>query len=76
MTIIEGIQQAEKELDKNVLEIKALVKKKIGDLSNILFKQKTFFLYDESNYINLHSIQNWIKTSNIWFNIDITNWWY
>ena len=48
---IGGVQQAEKELDKNVLEIKNLVQK-IGDLSKIKFKQKNFFLYDESNYIN------------------------
>ena len=34
-----GIQQAEKELDKNVLEIKKLIQK-IGDLSKIKFKQK------------------------------------
>ena len=46
-----GIQQAEKELDKNVLEIKKLIQK-IGGLSKIKFKQKNFFLYDESNYIN------------------------
>ena len=45
-----GIQKAEKELDKNVLELKKLVQK-IGDLSKIKFKQK-IFLYDESNYIN------------------------
>ena len=52
MTNLGGIQQAEKELDKNVLEIKSLVKN-IGDLSKILFKQKRFFfLCDESNYIN------------------------
>ena len=44
------IQQAEKELDKNILKIKKLVQK-IGDLSKIKFKQKNFFLYDESNYI-------------------------
>ena len=38
-----GIQKAEKELDKNVLEIKKLVQK-IGDLSKIKFKQKIFFI--------------------------------
>ena len=48
---LRGIQQAEKELDKNVLEITKLVQK-IGDLSKIKFKQKTFFLYNESSYIN------------------------
>ena len=44
-------QQPEKELDKNVLEIKKLIQK-IGDLSKIKFKLKNLFLYDESNYIN------------------------
>ena len=39
---IGGIQQAEKELDKNALEIKKLVQRK-GDLSKIKFKQKSFF---------------------------------
>ena len=48
---LEGIQQAEKELDKNVLEVKDLVEK-IGNLSDLTLKQKNFFLYDESNYIN------------------------
>ena len=43
LTNLGGIQQAEKELNKNVLEIKAPVKK-TGYLSKILFKQ--------SNYIN------------------------
>ena len=42
LTNLGGIQQAEKELYKNVLEIKALVKK-IGELSKDLFKQKSFF---------------------------------
>ena len=37
-----GIQQAEKKLDKIVLEIKAILKK-ISDLSKILFKQKKIF---------------------------------
>ena len=46
-----GIQQAEKELDKNVLEVKDLVEK-IGNISDLTLKQKNFFLYDESNYIN------------------------
>ena len=61
-----------KELDKNVLAIKALVKK-IGDLSKILFKQKKFFLYDESYYINHTFYTELNKTSNIRFNIDIAN---
>ena len=51
MTNLGRIQQAEKELGKSVLEIKALVKK-MGEISKILFKQKNIFLYDESNYIN------------------------
>ena len=51
LTNLWGIQQTEKELDKNILKIKALVKE-IGDLSKILFKQKNFFLYHENNYIN------------------------
>ena len=42
LTNLGGIQQAEKELYKNALEIKALVKK-IGKLSKDLFKQKSFF---------------------------------
>ena len=46
-----GIQQAEKELDKNVLEVKDLVEE-IGNISDFTLKQKNFFLYDESNYIN------------------------
>ena len=33
------------------MEIKKLVQK-IGDLSEIIFKQKNFFLSDESNYFN------------------------
>ena len=33
------------------MEIKKLVQK-IGDLSEITFNQKNFFLYDESNYMN------------------------
>ena len=44
-------QQSEKELDKNLLEVKKLIQK-IGDLSKIKFKLKNLFLYDESNYIN------------------------
>ena len=50
LTNLGRIQQAEKELGKSVLEIKALVKK-MGEISKILFKQKNIFLYDESNYI-------------------------
>ena len=46
-----GIQQAEKELDENVLEVKDLVEE-IGNISDFTLKQKNFFLYDESNYIN------------------------
>ena len=51
LTNLGRIQQAEKEIDKTVLEIKALVKK-IGDLSKTLCKQKSLFLYDENSYIN------------------------
>ena len=51
MTNLGRIQQAEKELGKSVLEIKALVKK-MGEISKILFKQKNIFFYNESNYIN------------------------
>ena len=63
-----------KEFDENVSEIKNLFKK-IGDLSKITFKQKNFFLYDESNYIN-HTFYTEVKkkTLNIWFNICIGNW--
>ena len=46
-----GIQQAERELDKNVLEVKDLVEE-IGNISDLTLKQKNFFLFDESNYIN------------------------
>ena len=46
-----AIQQAEKEFNKSVLEVKDLVEK-IGNLSDLTLKQKNFFLYDESNYIN------------------------
>ena len=45
------LDQAEKELDKDVLEIKSLVNK-IGDSSKIILHQKNFFLYDESNHFN------------------------
>ena len=51
LTNLGGNQQAEKELNKNVLEIKAPVKE-TGDLSKNLFKQKKLFLYNESNYTN------------------------
>ena len=46
-----GLDQAEKELDKDVLETKSLVNK-IGDLSKITLHQKKIFFYDENNYIN------------------------
>ena len=46
-----GLDQAEKEFDKDVLEIKSLVNK-IDDLSKITLHQKNFFLYDDNNYIN------------------------
>ena len=49
LTNLGGIQQAEKELDKNSLKLKALVKK-IGDLSKILFKQKKFFFVNNINH--------------------------
>ena len=45
-----GATHAENDLDKGVLEVKALVTK-IGDLSKLTFKQKKSFLYDESNLI-------------------------
>ena len=45
-----GVQQAEKELDKNLLEIKNLVKKKV--IYQKLSLNKKLFLYNESNYIN------------------------
>ena len=45
-----GATQAESDLDKDVLEVKALVTK-IGNLSKLTFKQKKNFLYDESNFI-------------------------
>ena len=38
-------------LDENINVIKKRVDK-IGDLSKITLKQKNFFLYNESNYIN------------------------
>ena len=46
-----GIQPAEKEFNTNVLEVKDLVEK-VGNLSDLTLKQKNFFLYGESNYIN------------------------
>ena len=52
-----GIQQAEKELGKNVSEIKKLVQK-IGDLSKIKFKQKNFFCMMKATTLITHSIQN------------------
>ena len=55
LTNLGGIQQAEKELDKNVFEIKALVKN-IGDLSKILFKQKRFFCTMKAIISTTHSI--------------------
>ena len=45
-----GATQAKNDLDKEVLEVKALVTK-IVDLSKLTFKQKIFFLYDESNLV-------------------------
>ena len=57
-----GIQQAEKELDKNVLEIKKLVQK-IGDLSKIRFKQKNFFCMMKAITLITHSTQNLTKNS-------------
>ena len=62
-----GIQRA-----KNILEIKKLVLK-IGDVSKIMFKQKTFFCMMKAITLIAHSIQNLTKTSNIWFNINISN---
>ena len=49
LTNLGGIQQAEKELEKNSLKLKALVKK-IGDLSKILFKQKKTFFVNNINH--------------------------
>ena len=57
-----GIQQAEKEFDENVLEIKNLLKK-IGNLSNITFKHKNFFCTMKSIILVTYSIQNWTKNS-------------
>ena len=38
-------------LNKNAKEIKELINR-IGDLSKLTLEQKSFFLYNESNYIN------------------------
>ena len=57
LTNLGGIQQAEKELNKNVLEIKAPVKK-TGYLSKTLFKQKNFFCAMKAIILTTHSIQN------------------
>ena len=51
------IQQAEKEFDEEVLEIKSLVKK-IDDLSKITFKQKNFFCTMKAIILITDSIQN------------------
>ena len=52
-----GIQQAEKEIDENVLEIENLVKK-IGDLSKVTFKQKTFFCKMKAIILITYSTKN------------------
>ena len=54
---LEGIQQAQKEFDEKVLEIKNLVKK-ISYLSKITFKQKNFFCTIKAIILITHSIQN------------------
>ena len=71
---IGGLDQVEKEFDKDVLDNKSLVNK-IGDISKITFEQKKFVLYRESSYIT-HAIYTKLnkKKSNIWFNINISNW--
>ena len=57
LTNLRGIQQTEKELDKNILKIKALVKE-IGDLSKFYLNKKTFFCIMKTIILTTHSIQN------------------
>ena len=57
MAEIGGLDQAEKEFDKDVLEIKSLVNK-IGDLSKITFKQKNNFYMMKAIISLLHFMQN------------------
>ena len=52
-----GIQQAEKEFDENVMELK------IGNLSKITFKQKNFLCQIKTITLITHSIQNGTKNS-------------
>ena len=47
---IGGLDQVEKQFDKDVLGNKSLVNK-IGDISKITFEQKKLVLYGESSYI-------------------------
>ena len=58
LTKIGGLDQAEKELDKDVFEIKSLVNK-IGDLSKITLHQKKLFFCTMKAIISLtHFTQN------------------
>ena len=50
MTHLGGIQQAEKKLDKNVLQVKDLVKK--WEIYQKFYLNKKKLLCDERNYIN------------------------
>ena len=51
MSSLGGLDEAKKQLDKNVIPIKNLVEK-IGDLSKLTLEQKNYFLYDDSNIIS------------------------
>ena len=68
---IGGLDQVEKEFDKDVLDNKSLVNK-IGDKLKITFEQKKFVLYGESTHAIYTKLNK--KKSNIWFNINISNW--
>ena len=59
------LDQAEKELDKDVLEIKSLVNK-IGDLSKIILHQKNFFYTMKATILTKRFTKNYTNTSNIW----------
>ena len=52
-----GLDQAEKGVDKDVLEIKSLINK-IGDLSKITLHQKNFFCMMKAIILTKHFTQN------------------
>ena len=52
-----GIQQAEKEFDENVLEIKNLVKNR-RFIKHYILNKKTFFCMMKAIILTTHSIQN------------------